>query len=424
MEITKLQDLCRVCLTQSKDMIDLHTTLKDVLEDDFPFVFQALGRVVKKKILLDTFLPSQICGVCYSLLNLAYKFIVDFESTDKLLKKRFKEIDMEEERTQLKKKKAPVELITSDARFDVRDVVIVEEDDSRKPEAFEGFLNNLGNEISAMFVEADGERKEKKIEEPQDHSVTITRIEEKRDELSDNDYIINEEISKNQCEICNKTFKRKLYLVRHVRQVHLKEQKCLCPECGHLAETPGRLRYHMDAKHNERRHQCQHCEKRFISLGHLQAHIISHKNDRTFLCTICGKSFSYSNALEYHMRAHTGEKRFKCTYCPSRFIISSALKRHLLSHTGLRPYKCRYCESAFRSSGERKCHEMLHTGERPFHCKHCGKGFTKTYNLKVHLMSHKGKHRCEVCGKTFIEMDYLKSHIKSKHCEQNLEQVA
>lgn len=433
MEITKLEDLCRVCLTQSKDMIDLQSSLKEVLEQDCLFIYQALGRVVQTKIVLDQLHPSQICGVCYSLLNLAYKFIVDFEKNEKILKHHFKEVEVvhveneKEESVLQTRKNVPVELITSDARFDVRDVVIVEEEDN-KNEVFEGFLSNLGSEISAMFVE--GNEKHRRKEEPQSHTITITRIDETEEQVNRDDCsgstVFNEDDivdAQIQCKICNKTFKRKRYLIRHVKEIHVREQKCLCPECGYLAITPGRLRYHMNAKHSERKYQCHCCEKRFISIGHLQTHIISHTNDRNLLCSICGKSFSYSNALEYHMRIHTGEKRYKCTYCPKKFIISSALKRHLLSHTGFRPYKCRHCENAFRSTGERKFHEMLHTGERPYNCKHCGKGFRKTYNLKVHLMSHTGKHRCEICDRTFIEMDYLKHHIKTKHCGQNSDQT-
>lgn len=411
-----LNDMCRVCLTCSKDMIDLQSKLKVMLEEDVHFVYEALAKVVKKDVIFDAFYPMYICGVCYSFLNLAYQFIVNFEKSEMILKEHFNlGVSGKTE------SKAPVEIILPDGRFDVKDLVIVEEAEE-KPEVFQGFLNNLGTEISAVFVE--GKKTSTKIHEPLNHKVTITKIKQTDQRIKmENNSVGSEAVDvKNQCEVCGKIFKKKTYLVRHMQQMHKNPSStCLCSECGYLAKTPMRLRYHISSKHSARKFQCEFCEKRFISMAHLQTHFISHGTNKTYLCNVCGKSFNYSNSLEYHIRIHTGEKRYECEFCSKKFRVSSALKRHILSHTGMRPHKCRYCYRAFRSTGERNSHEMLHTGYRPFHCIHCNKGFTKNYNLKVHLMNHKGKFRCRMCSKSFILLDYLKIHVKSAHSDFQLE---
>lgn len=411
MNSNNLQDLCRACLTYSDELIDLQCKLDEILEENIHLVHQAMGRVLKKDIVLNDLYPMYLCRVCYSVLNLAYKFVVDCERTENILNKRlnlFKETNENE---------ASVELISSDGKFDVKELLIVEEVDDEAND-FDGFLRNLGTEISAVFVE--NSLKETKIKEPTDYNVTLTQVgvkeksRKKTDlmEMEDSSQILN---LKNQCDICDKVFKRKSYLQRHIKQVHINADTYLCPECGYLAKSQVTLRYHIHAKHGERKYQCEHCEKRFIALNHLQTHLLAHTNKKAYLCNVCGKSFNYSNSLEYHMRIHTGEKRYECKYCLKKFAVSSARNRHVLSHTGLRPHKCRHCERAFRSTGERNCHERLHTGERPYHCKHCGKRFIKNYNLKVHLLNHKGKYRCSVCNKSFIEIDYLKTHLKTVH---------
>lgn len=435
-----LPDLCRVCLTCSHEMIDLQSELKTVLETNVNFVHQALGRVVKKEIVLDPTYPMYICGLCCSFLNLAYKFVVDYEKSEAVLKEHFNLGDFND----ALKTEATVEIISANGRFDANDLVIVEEEDD-KPEGFDGFLRNLGTEVSAFFVENDEEQvKKKKTIDVYD--VTIRQLSTKNIEVRNEEGVSSEEAimeitdkkptetteiinkgdkkveNSNQCEICSKTFKKKLYLLRHIRQIHTKPDSCLCQICGYLAENKQRLQYHLAAKHNGRQFTCEYCEKNFISKGHLQTHMQSHKNARTYLCTVCGKDFNYSNSLEYHMRTHTGEKRYQCQYCPRKFAVACALKRHTLAHTGIRPYKCRYCDRGFRSSGERNCHEMRHTGDRPFCCKHCGRGFIKGYNLNVHLLTHKGKHRCDVCNKGFIELDYLRVHNLAVHGGQLLEE--
>lgn len=428
MSESKLQELCRVCLTHSRKMVDLQSRVKEALEEDIRCVYQVLGRVLKKAIVIDVAYPSYICRVCYSFLTLSYKFILDCEKSEEILEQHY-QMDVNED-------KAPVELISVDGTFDVKDLLIVEEVDE-KPESFDGFLRNLGTEISAVFVE-NGEQQTKK-EEPSSYDVTITKrsaeeeeeVEEEEEAVNEIEILVVEKEEKpdspetvhiNECDICHKIFKKKTYLLRHIKCVHAQTDTCLCSECGYYAKTQTSLRYHMHSKHNERRYQCEYCEKRFIALGHLQTHLRSHLNDKPYLCPVCGKSFCYSNSLEYHMRIHTGEKRFECEHCSKKFTVSSALNRHRLSHTGFRPHKCRYCDKAFRSTGERSCHERLHTGERPYQCKHCGRRFIKNYNLQVHLLSHKGEHECEICDKTFIEVDYLHTHLRIAHRKQVVEE--
>lgn len=392
---------------------------------------------------MDTNYPTYVCSMCLSLLNLAYKLISQFENSQNVLDKYFvthglknsEHIEIESEKVSENQEipAVPVELITGQNKYDIKDLIIVVEE-NEEPPYYDGFLKNLGTEISASFVKGKV-NKSKQNQTKINNSVSIF----KKSISSDKENVLVEkgdhfvEVNKQtvpkrkvasiiKCIICEKIFPTKRRLSRHVRQVHVKstEQSLLCQQCGWLAKSRSGLYHHVVSRHKERKFECNECGKKFLSLSHAAQHKVVHTNIRSYLCNICGKSFNYSNALVYHMRIHTGEKKYKCTYCDRSFTMLCSQKRHIRTHTGARPYKCQYCEKAFRSRGEVNCHETLHTGHRPYHCKYCGKGFTKTNNLKLHILGHAGPHACEMCSKTFIDVAYLKMHMKASHTDAEL----
>lgn len=378
--------------------------------------------------------------MCLSLLNLSYKLILQFEKSQTVLddyfqicglktKEQVNQHDQKNVEENCECTPIPVELIAGENRYDVKDLIIVVEE-NEEPQQYDGFLKNLGTEISASFVNDRLKNSKKNQADAIVNSISII----KKNKTLENGNVLEEQsrdffkIKQPKCKLvtcrnCDKTFPTKKHFSRHLRQVHYRkstEQSLLCQQCGWLAKSQSGLYHHIMSKHKERKFECNECGKKFLSLGHVEQHKVAHMNIRSHLCNICGKSFNYSNALTYHMRIHTGEKKYKCTFCDRSFSMMCSQKRHIRTHTGVRPYKCQYCEKAFRSRGEVNCHEMLHTGYRPYHCKYCGKGFTKTHNLKLHILGHPGPHACEICGKTFVEVDYLKMHMKASHADSDL----
>lgn len=361
-------------------------------------------------------------------MEISYKFKEQILRSDILLCDYFNENTIANSNaTKENSEQASVELVSKHGKFELQDVLIIE-DKEEEMFGYEGFLKNLGKEVSAAFV------KTKKSFDRKPNSVTIVKTEEIDKDMNivsiyingskgetDNNRMNLDDLlrdcelrNKFQCKLCWKIFLMKGNLRRHISETHGKVDQLLCQLCGHLTDSKVDLYNHM-LKHRERKHICEICGKQYYSNTNLKQHQAVHDNERIYLCTICGKNFNYSNALQYHMRLHTGEKKYICSDCGKSFTMQCALKRHLRTHTGVRPYKCKFCEKAFKSTGEMNCHEMTHTGIRPFKCKSCGKSFVKMYNLKVHSLGHSGSHVCMICSKGFFEADILQFHLKVIH---------
>lgn len=83
--------------------------------------------------------------------------------------------------------------------------------------------------------------------------------------------------------------------------------------------------------------QCEVCNKNFKEKSKLIRHMLVHTGEKPHRCVVCGKAFSVDYNLRTHMRIHTGEKPFKCEVetCGKTFAQSGNLKTHILSKHSL-----------------------------------------------------------------------------------------
>ncbi|XP_031765179.2 oocyte zinc finger protein XlCOF6.1-like [Galleria mellonella] len=131
------------------------------------------------------------------------------------------------------------------------------------------------------------------------------------------------------CDLCEKSFRTKMVMLQHRRQVHEKEKS----------------------------HLCQFCSKSFFKKYHLQIHLRSHTKEKPYECPDCGKCFSSTTILKNHRLIHTDIKLFACTHCDMTFCRSGYLRAHMVSHTKEKRYPCKYCGVKFGRSDHRKRHE-------------------------------------------------------------------
>lgn len=75
-----------------------------------------------------------------------------------------------------------------------------------------------------------------------------------------------------KCPECNKEFFNKVYLTRHIFNVH-EDQKKMCQTCGAILSNTRGLKNHMFI-HQERNYQCDVCSKLFHTGSALQRHKI------------------------------------------------------------------------------------------------------------------------------------------------------
>ncbi|GBP42776.1 PR domain zinc finger protein 5 [Eumeta japonica] len=159
------------------------------------------------------------------------------------------------------------------------------------------------------------------------------------------------------CDTCNAFFKIRGELVKHIKKVH-SEYKC--PHCEkyfrknrlvlHLDEAHGIpaptcgvcgfkdfahariLRHQREVHMREKNSFCPYCDSSFFNSTQLRNHIIKHTGERNFSCSICHKTFARKSALRMHYKIHTGEKRKVCHICQQAFVQKASLNYHMAKH--------------------------------------------------------------------------------------------
>ncbi|XP_066256775.1 gastrula zinc finger protein XlCGF57.1-like [Euwallacea similis] len=218
------------------------------------------------------------------------------------------------------------------------------------------------------------------------------------------------------CTTCNKTFKSKYILNVHLKRHKFKGQ-FLCTLCGKGFNSQGCLNRHTRVHTGEKNYQCEICQKRFPSSNNLNIHLRTHTGVKPYLCNLCGKSFSNRTGLNFHVRTHSKERPYACDVCGKSFGAQSHLDWHKMIHTGERPFPCDQCEKAFIKKCDLQRHQSVHTGEKPFACNFCDKRFSTKVHLQYHTMVHTEErpHKCPACGKGFIRRYYLRDHMLKHH---------
>ncbi|EFA05700.2 Cdc2 kinase-like protein [Tribolium castaneum] len=430
--------LCRICLTSSNNLLSLDSPVTGNNNDFANSIHHLIETVTLEKVIDDTLLPSKICPICLSYLKIAFEFQTQFKKSQEILHKTLKiEVPPRNNNTSVVQQPVStptVELICGESKFDLNDIIIIEENQADRT-SFQGFLSNLGTEISASFL---GEsHKNVQIPEPVENDVVILPIKHEQKiadveqdvldisrlsvtKVAEESKVIiknNNKVVKTlyECQTCKKILPNRQQLNFHF-STHAKRTCYVCDKCGHIAKTRSAFRHHL-AKHSGVVFKCEYCGKCFDGKSHFKIHVEAHKNNRPFLCNVCGKTFNYNTSLIYHMRIHTGEKKYVCSFCGLRYRMGTTLKRHVRTHTKERPFGCQYCVKRFSSKNELVNHEMVHLGIRPYQCKYCERCFTKSVNLDTHYLTHSGPHECQYCVKTFLEIRFLKMHLKRVHKE-------
>ncbi len=118
----------------------------------------------------------------------------------------------------------------------------------------------------------------------------------------------NKESTGFQCEVCERKFKRKEHLKRHVRTFH-QGKKIPCPLCVLTFGEPYKLKNHLQEKHEVLR--CDKCSM-IVRSADLQKHDCqpdsSSINKSTFGCRICRKRYSRKEYLIKHLtNIHLGD---------------------------------------------------------------------------------------------------------------------
>ena len=148
------------------------------------------------------------------------------------------------------------------------------------------------------------------------------------------------------------------------------------------------MRVHTD----EKPFMCNICNKSYREKSYLVVHIRTHTGAKPFECDKCGKCFLQSGDLKRHVaRIHT-EKKIPCEFqgCFKVFGDYFDMRRHMVSHGD---FKCDICELTFVQKKSLKVHKVKEHKDKPYRCIKCNLSFSAASDMHLHFKqdSHKSK---------------------------------
>ncbi|XP_006759405.1 PREDICTED: zinc finger X-chromosomal protein isoform X1 [Myotis davidii] len=261
------------------------------------------------------------------------------------------------------------------------------------------------------------------------------------------------------CMICEKKFKSRKFLKRHMKNhpEYLAKKKYHCTDCDYTTNKKVNLHIHLESHkltNKTEAIECDECGKHFSHSGDLFTHKMVHKEKGTievykckfceyetteqellnhhllavhskdfpYICVECGKGFRHPSELKKHMCIHTGEKLYQCQYCEYRSADSSNFKTHIKTkHSKETPFRCDICLLTFSDIKEVQQHALIHQGNKTHQCLYCDHKSSSSSDLKRHTISIHTKnypHKCDMCDKGFHRPSELKKHVAAHKGEK------
>uniref|UniRef100_A0A182MQT8 Transcription factor grauzone n=1 Tax=Anopheles culicifacies TaxID=139723 RepID=A0A182MQT8_9DIPT len=229
-----------------------------------------------------------------------------------------------------------------------------------------------------------------------------------------------------RCEICQKTYKTKRYLMLHIAKSHSSEEErpFKCAKCHISYPKQYLLRAH-ELLHVQQ--QCHICQKVLSNNQSLKVHLAQmHSDDGNHICDTCGKVFRTKPAMERHINEHQGldvVERLQCEHCHKWFSGKYNLNKHVrfLHMQDGQVFRCDVCQHVSPNSRALANHKLrIHVEER-FECEYCGKRFKRRPNLREHIATHTNVplYSCEICeNRTFNSKANYFTHRKNKHPQE------
>lgn len=223
-----------------------------------------------------------------------------------------------------------------------------------------------------------------------------------------------------KCEMCDREFKKKSNMKKHLQLVHLKLELFVCEICARTFKYSRSYIEHKRKHTGERPFKCDFdsCDKSFTTTKQKRLHVNVHHLARTYTCEHCKKKFKYELYLKKHIREEHSERTFKCNLCEFTAKQRSLLKKHSCSQIAVTVFVCNICTGSFKSKAGLEKHMMCKHTEKPtYECLDCHRIFKSIGILNTHKkqMHSTEMHVCDSCGKSFKCERYLKNHYETKH---------
>lgn len=229
-----------------------------------------------------------------------------------------------------------------------------------------------------------------------------------------------------KCLNCERGFEEKSFSKYHIKCTAANEPHLLCEYCDRKFDSHSHLKYHKLSHQNLNPFMCQNCNKGFKNKGKLNRHMQIHsERKKNWVCRECSRAFMSSDSFRRHLKIHIGFKEFQCNACDKKFTERYDLQKHQITHSDNKNFTCDICNRLFKRKYDLTLHMKGHQPVplRNFHCSLCDKVFYSLHNMKRHKRLHQNHKtfKCNDCKKYFTRKGNLERHVKSIHLEEEFE---
>ncbi|XP_054716461.1 zinc finger protein 33A-like [Uloborus diversus] len=188
------------------------------------------------------------------------------------------------------------------------------------------------------------------------------------------------------CPFCDKTFKNKGTLTRHIKMhdefrkmafddEDMDGDKFPCSQCSIVFAKKNNLLSHMKthSANNEDEASCS------TSFEDEEVDLFP------FECPDCCECFSEERLLVAHSKTHNVTKANNGKMCKSTFAHKRDLKRHVITHTSSKSsFKCDFCNATFNNISSQRKHARRHI----ISCGLCKCSFKSLDEFRTHVMDY------------------------------------
>lgn len=165
------------------------------------------------------------------------------------------------------------------------------------------------------------------------------------------------------CKTCNHNFKTKTILNKHMNTHNVKFQ---CSLCDHTFQDAIFLRNHMATHEVQRKLSCDICNKMYKNKMCMEKHMhakhigkaaperVQDSASGRFVCQLCNKTFKSSSNLKIHNNLHTDI--YVCDICGHRNQTNHHLIQHKIKHKVCKKSKCLLCNKWLKSKYTMRIH--------------------------------------------------------------------
>lgn len=172
------------------------------------------------------------------------------------------------------------------------------------------------------------------------------------------------------CKTCNRGYKLKSSLVRHMKKVHSNAVSFPCGRSIHVTK--------------KKQHSGKHSKKK---------HELSKDIPKSYTCDICSKTYTVRESILRHLKvAHSDAPIFHCHVCNYTTKREQDFKTHIkLKHSALCDSgnikvknTCRYCKQIYRNKKDLAKHRNKCDMRPSFVCNYCSYASIRRNDVKRH----------------------------------------